>query len=251
MRALGHLLLAVGMAAPVGAGAQGLRPSVFTGVVWEEATRNPIAGAEVLLPALSLRAFSDSNGVFRLVDVPAGKHDVTVRRVGYEVHSRRVAFVSNDTAREAMSLRRIATLDSVVVTAHRGAVAEFEQRRALKIGHFIARDELESRQAGRMGDIISRMPGLKVFRNRAGEAIAMSNRGLNTIYGNNPSCYMNVFIDDVAVYRGGPYEPKFNLNTLVPRNVEGIEFYAGGAQAPAKYNTTGSTCGVLVIWTRR
>jgi len=30
----------------------------------------------------------------------------------------------------------------------------------------------------------------------------------------------------------------------------GVEFYPGGATIPSQYNKTGSSCGVLLLWTR-
>lgn len=39
------------------------------------------------------------------------------------------------------------------------------------------------------------------------------------------------------------------LNTLTPEQIEGIEAYPSAASVPAQYNQTGSSCGVILIWT--
>ena len=43
------------------------------------------------------------------------------------------------------------------------------------------------------------------------------------------------------------------IRTIEKLRVEefaGIEFYAGGASVPVQYNKTGSSCGVLLLWSR-
>jgi hypothetical protein len=42
-----------------------------------------------------------------------------------------------------------------------------------------------------------------------------------------------------------------NLNELIVMQIEAIEYYAGPADTPAKYNNLGANCGVLVVHTRR
>jgi hypothetical protein len=37
----------------------------------------------------------------------------------------------------------------------------------------------------------------------------------------------------------------------MPATLEGVEYYTGAAQIPAKYTRVNQECGVLVLWTRR
>jgi hypothetical protein len=39
-------------------------------------------------------------------------------------------------------------------------------------------------------------------------------------------CYVDVYLDGVAVY-GGPVGSLFDVNSISPNSIEGIEFYAG------------------------
>jgi hypothetical protein len=64
-------------------------------------------------------------------------------------------------------------------------------------------------------------------------------------------CYSTVYVDNVAVFRAGRGDPYFNLNLMRPEDIEAIEFYAGPAELPARYNQLNAACGVLVIHTRR
>lgn len=59
-----------------------------------------------------------------------------------------------------------------------------------------------------------------------------------------PICLPTLYID------GAPSDPG-EIDMLVdPFEVEGIEFYSGGAQVPAQYGGSASACGVVLTWTR-
>ena len=76
-------------------------------------------------------------------------------------------------------------------------------------------------------------------------------------------CYAAVVLDGAFVYGAGDgYDPpgggnpgskgerKFNLNAIDPSMLAAIEYYAGPASIPVKYNGTRSTCGLLILWTK-
>jgi hypothetical protein len=227
-------------------------PATFVGVVWEESTQRGIDAAEVLLPKLNLRAVSDSNGVFQLRDVPPGTHELTVRRLGFDAYTSKVGFNPGETLRQRVYLRRVVQLDSITVSGARSSgIPEVDQRRHMKIGVAITREQLDKKEASRLGDLVGDLPGVVARRTRQGGTYALNSRGIITINGNNRSCYVMVYLDDSPVYRGDPGEPLFDLNSITPRSLEAVEYFAGPSQVPAKYNKIGATCGVLLLWTRR
>jgi hypothetical protein len=69
--------------------------------------------------------------------------------------------------------------------------------------------------------------------------------------GAKKTCYAQVYLDRHFVYHGRPAEPLFDINSIPPDRIEAIEYYASPAQTPAMYTQLNSTCGVVVIWTRR
>jgi hypothetical protein len=64
--------------------------STVQGVVRSEGSGEPIAHATVEVPALDRRVRADVRGIFRILDLPAGRWAVTVRALGYETASRMV-----------------------------------------------------------------------------------------------------------------------------------------------------------------
>jgi hypothetical protein len=41
-----------------------------------------------------------------------------------------------------------------------------------------------------------------------------------------------------------------DMSRFSVKDYAGVEYYAGGASLPEKYNSTSNACGVLLLWTR-
>ena len=87
--------------------------AVFTGIVLSDTSGTPLAGAEVVLPDLSRTAIADDRGLFRVVGIPAGTHQVLVRGAGFRTAAVAVEFEENRTVDRRILLRRSAPGDSV------------------------------------------------------------------------------------------------------------------------------------------
>lgn len=80
---------------------------------------------------------------------------------------------------------------------------------------------------------------------------ARTGDAFNRKQGAKPDCYNDVYIDGAMLYGAGlAGEPLSDIDSLSPSTIEGVEFYSGPSQVPARYNKTGSVCGVQLIWTR-
>jgi hypothetical protein len=66
--------------------------------------------------------------------------------------------------------------------------------------------------------------------------------------GGNPSlgaCPMQVYLDQV------PLPSPFNLDLLPPpKQIAGIEVYAGAATIPPQFSGMNRGCGVIMVWTK-
>lgn len=111
----------------------------------------------------------------------------------------------------------------------------------------------------RLTDVLGRIPGLQKVPDRAATYIAssrsassggpvfLSKKGAGVMY-----CFVTILVDGVMRWQGPPSttNPPFDLNTINVSELAGAEFYAGGAALPVQYNATGTSCGVLLLWTR-
>ena len=94
---MGHRVLLAGtclaMALPGSARAQG----ALAGTITEAESGNPVAGAEITLIDMNMGANSLDGGLFEIVDIPAGTHDVEVRLLGYQAERRQVTISDGET----------------------------------------------------------------------------------------------------------------------------------------------------------
>ena len=148
-------------------------------------------------------------------------------------------------------------LTSVEVRAGRPMRSEFEERRTGSFGQFLTRAELEKLSSSTLPDILSRLSGLRMTR-VDGQSYVTNTRTMTGLrerpqQGRRPpvqACFSDVYIDGIAIYSGRPSETLFDVSTLNPADIEGIEFYASAATTPIKYSRQGATCGTILIWTR-
>ena len=107
-------------------------------------------------------------------------------------------------------------------------------------------------------DVFRQVPGIELLRDasRPSQTYVQGGRlqvpgGAFANGGNKPPpCFSAVVLDGAFVFQGNPGEPPFDINSISPTVIAGVEFYQSSATIPAKYNGTRNTCGLVVIWTR-
>ena len=244
-------------------------------VVVADSGRPPVPGAEASIAKLGRRVLSDSSGRYRLKEIPPGTHTVVLRAIGFRSESSLVTIDFDEVVSwDAVLTRATGTvLPERVITAPEtrtpAKLLEFTERRESGVGHFVTREQLAKVEGGlrETGDVISLIPGVRVRRGSNKIWIAsgrtpstgcafctMSVQQLNqadVAAGARPACFMDVYIDGALVFDSRhPENGLFDVNTVKPEHISGIEAYTSAAQVPAKYNRTGNGCGVLLIWTR-
>ncbi|MDQ2668334.1 MAG: carboxypeptidase regulatory-like domain-containing protein [Gemmatimonadota bacterium] len=220
--------------------------TLLAGVVYIDSAHTPIADAEVSLPELLLSTRSNERGIFRMTEIPPGVHTLIVRKVGYGALETKLTFDVGVLQREVF-LTRTTVLDSVKVLAQRPVLREFEEHRKIGIGKFVTRAQLEGRDGRRLGELLSTLAGVNITF-KSGAAFVSGSRGPRSI--NTPTCLANVYLDRTLMY-GKRGDPPFNINSIPPEEIEGIEYFGSAATTPLEYSTLNSACGVIVIWTRR
>jgi hypothetical protein len=263
------------------------RGAVFAGVVVRDSSHAPIDGAEVALPELGKSVLTDAAGAFRIAGIPAGEHRIVVRRVGYGAADVMQRFRAGETLERRVVLGRAVILEPVTVSA-RGderTLASFEEHRRVGLGHFVTREEIAKYEGMQLRSVIQQIPGVEIVNGRTRGAWVTSRRKSRPVCPPGPprdlsgkltkvgeclenqgfyvperyeqdqgimiDCYAQVYFDGVLM--NGPREPTepFDVSTIPPHQIEAIEFYEGPAETPARYSRMGSSCGVLVLWTRR
>jgi hypothetical protein len=227
----------------------------------------PIRGAEILIPQLRLSVLSDSTGSFQLGNIPPGRQLVMVRRVGFQPVSQPFQFGAGAAVEaDFLLLRSAQTLPRVNVkgTATSPKLAGFELRRSEGFGHFLTIADLDKAEGRMMADVMNAVPALRMYRSNVSTAAwAVNARGQQSVdgtfkldqYDTNrgaPSnmCYAAVFLDGNPIFTGRTGQLLFDLNSLDPKQLAGVEVYGGNATLPPEFQRGGNTCGAVVVWTR-
>lgn len=233
-------LLLAAAAWPLAAFGQG---SAFTGRVLTDSVV-AIPGAEVALTALQRTQRTNEKGEFAFSAVPAGEHVVAVRMPGFAPKVDTIEVADAGEVRLDFRLAKIeATLPEVSVTTSPldRKLVEFHERRRMGIGRFLDSAEFANAHGTRTSDRLKKLPGLMIGRGRfLSEAYVLSTRGGS---GFRTSCRAAIWLDGVNL-------TSFSVNQLDPSMIAAVEWYAGPASVPAKFNVKSAVCGVLVIWTR-
>jgi hypothetical protein len=170
----------------------------------------------------------------------AGMYLLHVRAVGYLAASSRVELTEGEVLHQLveMALLPIDLPEIVVQGKRRGPgtrFAEFESRRGRRIGYFITREEIESRNAATLADILRTVRGVRAVCDGSGCTVRMSRAPTG--------CEPQYFVD------GFPSSPYAGANMPL-LDIEGIEIFRGASETPAEFLGAESGCGVISIWTK-
>lgn len=203
-----------------------------------------LAGADLTITGVTLRATSDTAGRFRLVGVPVGAGTLHVRRLGYRAALVRVTVERGSTASVTVTLAHVPhALDPVLVEASRQPAVRylqgFYERRSKGHGYFVTRDQLSTRQWSDMTDVLrSLVPAVRISSSRMAR---------NAVRLRGSRCAPLVWLDGAPAMAG-----EFDLDVISPETVSGIEIYPGPATVPVEFRSTRGieSCGVIVVWSR-
>lgn len=229
------------------AGAQQDRASAaqrgLSGLVVDSTGRG-IDGATVFITSTRQGTLTDSLGQFLFTNHPTGRFTLLVRRMGFRPESLAVT-VEDGKPLASIRVRLTAIVQQLAevavearAEAYRSRLAGFEERRALKVGHFITRERIDRHPGSNVTDLLREVPGVRVGKLNGLEH-AVRIRGA--------SCAPLVYIDG---YPARAYE--LDLDDFEARSVEGIEVYSSGSSIPQQFLGTGAElqCGVIAIWSR-
>ena len=220
----------------------------LTGVVRVDSTREPLRGAGVLLPSLERIALADSLGRFVLHQITPGTHRVVVRHLGFRPLSVYVTFTGDTVEREFTLVHVVPRLDTVSVQRS-AVIPSFEEHRAIGLGVFITRAELEPQEGRKLSEVIGQIRGIRLEHRINGRAYVVSSR--RALGRGGGPCRPPVYVNNQMIFYSRPGEEPFDINSVLVGQIEAIEFYSGPATTPARYSRLQSDCGVLVIHTRR
>jgi hypothetical protein len=231
----------IALCALVSPGLAAQRLGVITGTVKDEAGIR-VANVEVSVPKTGATVHTDSSGRFLIRSLLPGLFDLSLRRFSYAPMTLSLEVTAGDTTDVDVTLTTAAeTLPVVQVKGkedRKRVIDGFEQRRKIGNGHFITRSEIEARNPLVLSEMVRGTPGAQLTPTNIMGRMTLR-------FSRRADCPPAYFVD-------GQYLINYNIDDMSPRNVEGIELYAGFAGLPQEFAKQVGilACGVVVIWTR-
>jgi len=233
---------------PVPARAQGRE---LTGRVTRALGQVPVGLATITEVGGQGVAQSGADGTFR-ISVAAGDVRLVVRAIGYPPGRTQTTVRPGITQRvEILVGDSISVLDPVTVEGRYEpylARVGFERRRNAAQGHFLDTTDIRNAGAVQFEQVFRMVPGVRLLPNGSSYLVELQRgQGLP-----NPAlanyCPPSYFID-------GVYFPLPPIKTpslpVVPEEVLAIEVYSNIFSAPPQYQRLDSSCGVILVWTKR
>lgn len=219
----------------------------------------PVNAAEVILVGTGLETLTDESGDFRIDSVPPGRHEVEIRHLGYA--SRAIDILVRPATTVDLDARveyRVVPVSELEVTVRRkrvrGKLAGFYKRRRKGFGHFLEREDIEKVPGHDLHRVFREIPGVTTSRCPgqmpppgcylvgSGRSTGFSRRG----------CLPTVVVDgaEFRVTTSSGEVIGSGINAIPKTDVEAVEVYTGPAGVPARYRSLGSSCGMILLWTR-
>jgi len=238
------VMVGLGATAPPSLGAQSrdLAPSGgIIGKVMDQQSQMPLAGAIVSLLGTRLQTATDSSGRFTHAGLGAGTYLLEVRAIGYGVTSWLLRLRDGEVVDYTFEIAPLGVdLDPVVIEARPSFASrrlrEFEERRRGGRGVFITEEQIQTRNAATMGDLLRAVPGVRL-NCRSGNCTAQMTRGARGV------CAADWVVDGLpATMSATPALPTVGIIA--------VEIYRSPNEAPAEFLKADSQCGIIAIWTR-
>jgi TonB family protein len=202
-----------------------------------------IAGAEVSVEGQGERAVTDATGAYRLARVSVGNRRLRVRRLGFRPTVMDVDVPAGLVSDVDITLLQVVQrLAAVEVRSQRevfdARLSGFYERADRKVGHFITRERIERTHSFSFTDLLREVPGVRI------RPIGQLQKAVRI---RGASCPPLVFLDGMPASAA-----EFDVESIDPGILEGIEVYAGSATVPAELVGPRNLdrCGVIAIWTR-
>lgn len=137
---------------------------VLSGSVTEKAGNRTLPGAILRLDKHNRYTFSDKNGNFEFLDVPAGEYEIEASYLGYKMTYIHATVTAGGNTSVAIAMEEDAvSVGEVVVMGDmlRGQAKAFNQQRTNRnITNVISADQVGRFPDSNIGDALKRVPGI-------------------------------------------------------------------------------------------
>jgi len=221
-----------------------------SGIVLDAVTGGPVEAATIVVPFADISALTDSQGRFRIDDIPVGVHDAQIHHIAYGDPSLQFTVSSTVSAHVTVRLdpQAIALEPISVQVQHRAVWLErtgFFDRVERQLGQFVTPEEVDMRPWRRFAEVLREVPGVNIRQVCVPHCSVVISMAGATQTGCTPTFY----VDGRQVRLRPDDRGTIDLDSVIfGLDLAAVEVYRGIAQTPAQFY---GRCGSVVIWTKR
>ena len=220
-------------------------PGRIIGRVTEEGNRNRgVSDVDIMvLSPAGARTLSDGQGRFNLTDLEPGLVEVQFSHLGYTSRTTTVNVQPGGTVEvNAPMSAQPFELEPIEITVRSRYLDRngFYRRARFYWGKQYTRADLEKINPTYLSDLFWRVPGVRVQYGLNGTRVRS---GRSRTFSSPGGCVLPVYLDDVRML-------DWDLDSMNPEILEAVEVYRGIA-TPIQYQMGLTSCGVVLLWTRR
>ncbi|MEZ4775760.1 MAG: TonB-dependent receptor [Bacteroidia bacterium] len=190
------------------------------GVISDAQSGAPMAFASAGIRSLNIGATSDTEGRFRLRQVPPGEYEVEFRYLGYKTEVISVSIRSGEELKLDVKLSpEGVTLQTVEMTAQREgqAAAINQQINSNTIVNVVSKEKLQELPDQNAAEAVGRLAGVSLYRD-GGEGQQVTVRGISPRFN-------NITINGERLPSTDPESRSVDLSMISPDMLAGIELY--------------------------
>ena len=193
----------------------------ITGNITDQATRQRLAGATVVIKGTAVGATSDNEGKFTVGNVPTGQQTVVVSFVGYALAERTVTLSADSDVKVDITLSEaINTVQDVVVLASRRAEKITEAPATISV---ISSRDLDRLPSFNPGELASKLQGVEFVRTGV-NGVGINARGFNNAFN---AKILAMTDGRNSMMAGGSGLPAGIMNTVIKEDIDRIEVVLG------------------------
>jgi len=157
----------------------------ISGIVLDDATREPLTGATILLQGTNFYALSGLDGSYQLKNIPAGTYSIEISFISFEKNAS-VIKVDSDTKHNIKLKTSDLELETVQVTASKDESTEgsarMTEKNAMNVVNVISSKEIDVSPDITVANVVQRVSGVSLERNSNGDGQHAIVRGMDKRY---------------------------------------------------------------------
>jgi len=198
-----------------------------------------VPAAMVVFGGSKTEIMSGPNGRFTINEVPTGSRMVSARKIGYVTVAKQLDVLERGVTGLEVLVEKGTLVEQVNVRATRiksRDATELDERRVSGLGRFV--DSTHFAKYAEVRQALDLLPGIRTQVGRVPGDFVIRGRS---------NCMASLWVNAVR-------EPNTadNLLARLPKSeIAALEIFNNEMQAPARFQTAGNQCAVIVVWTKQ